>query len=166
MGVDMEEAVREICGSVGNDPKRLLDVVRAVDDRLDGVDGPAMESIARHLCLTRADVEGVVSFYSFLSTRKRGGVVIRLCNDVIDRMKGADEVAAEFESALGIRVGETTADGRISLESTSCIGMSDQAPAGLVNEVVIPRLSVSEARRVVQLIHAHPETGDLRSLLV
>ena len=166
MSAVRDEAVHEICARFGNDATRLLDVVRAINQRLDCIDGEAMEAIAEALHLTRADVEGVVSFYSFLSTRPHGNIVIRLCDDVIDKMKGADEIASEFEHALGIRVGETTPDGRISLTTTSCIGMSDQAPAALVNDVVLPRLSLSEVRRVVRLLQAHPDGTDLRSLLV
>ncbi|MEZ4651168.1 MAG: NAD(P)H-dependent oxidoreductase subunit E [Candidatus Eisenbacteria bacterium] len=101
MSTVRDEAVREICASHGNDAIQLLDVVRAIDHRFHCIDGDAMNSIAEALHITRADVEGVVSFYSFLSTRPRGRIVIRLCDDVVDKMKGADEVAAEFERALG-----------------------------------------------------------------
>ena len=59
-----------------------------------------------------------------------------------------DRVARAFSDALGIGVGETTPDGRITLERTACIGMSDQAPAALINETVITNLSPERARQV------------------
>lgn len=65
MSAVRDEAVHEICARFGNDATRLLDVVRAINQRLDCIDGEAMEAIAEALHLTRADVEGVVSFYSF-----------------------------------------------------------------------------------------------------
>lgn len=166
MKLEKHDAILDLCRRWNDDPTRLLDIVRAVDERFHCVDGDATETIAARLGLTRADVEGVVTFYSFLGPRERGQVVIRLCDDIVDRMKGADEIEAEFVRALGIAVGETTPDGRITLERTSCIGMSDQAPAALVNDVVLPRLSVSEVRRVVRLLLAHPGAVDLRMLLV
>ena len=132
--------VTGICESFGNDPTRLLDILLAVEAELGYVGGEAMDLIAETLDMPRVEVEGVVSFYAFLHSEPRGKVVIRLCDDVIDRMKGADRVAEGLEEELGIRFGETTADGRFTLEYASCIGMSDQAPAALVNDVVVPRL--------------------------
>ncbi len=74
-----------------------------------------------------------------------------------------------LEEELGIRFGETTADGLFSLEHASCIGMSDQAPAAMFNDVVVPSLGPGAARRLVREIRQHPEacsTADLRRLLV
>jgi [NiFe] hydrogenase diaphorase moiety large subunit len=55
-------------------------------------------------------------------------------------MNGSERVAAAFCEELGIQVGETTPDGKITLEHTPCIGMCDQAPAALVNDVVVTNL--------------------------
>ena len=92
--------------------------------------------------------------------------MIRLCNDVIDEMMGAKEVAAGLEEELGIRFGETTPDGRFSLEWTSCIGMSDQAPAALVNDVVVTELHSDRARELVlelkTYLAEHGDPGDLK----
>ena len=85
----------------------------------------------------------------FLSDKPKGKVVIRLCNDIIDRFRGAEIVAAVLQDELGINFGETTEDGLISLEYTPCIGMCDQAPAMLVNEVVFTRLSSDRVREIV-----------------
>jgi [NiFe] hydrogenase diaphorase moiety large subunit len=60
-------------------------------------------------------------------------------------MHGAERVAAAFAEALGIDVGQTTPDGRITLEHTSCIGMCDQSPAALINDVVVTNLSTDGA---------------------
>jgi [NiFe] hydrogenase diaphorase moiety large subunit len=81
-------------------------------------------------------------------------------------MKGGDEVARSLEEELGIRFGETTPDGKFSLEYTSCIGMSDQAPAALVNDVVIPRLGPGAARRGVAMLKKLDSSEDLTKNLV
>lgn len=165
MGTASEEAIRRICDHLGNDRTRLLDIVRAVDRRFQCVDDLALDAIASQLALDRAEVEGVVSFYSFLSTHPKGRVVIRLCDDVVDRMKGADEVRTAFETELGIRPGETTPDGSISLERTSCIGMSDQAPSAMVDQVIVNELTASKARALVRALRALPPGSDLRASL-
>jgi [NiFe] hydrogenase diaphorase moiety large subunit len=76
-------------------------------------------------------------------------------------MRGADRVAKAFEQELGICFGETTPDGMFTLEWTPCIGMSDQAPAALVNEKVFTRLSTDAAREIVRTLK---ETGDIGKL--
>jgi len=88
-------------------------------------------------------------------------IVIRLCDDVIDRMHGHARVREAFGAALGIGIGETTADGRFRLERTSCIGMSDQAPAALIGGVVVTRLTPDRAREIVSDLREH---DDLRRL--
>jgi [NiFe] hydrogenase diaphorase moiety large subunit len=159
-------SVAGICEAFGNDRSRLMDIVIATQRSLGSVDGPAMEEIARRVGITRVEVEGVVSFYAFLSRRPKGKVVIRLCDDVIDMMMGAARVAQGFEEELGISFGETTPDGRFSLEWTSCIGMSDQAPAALINDVVVPDLGRGKDRRLVAFLRRQEDLSDLSKLLV
>ncbi len=144
-----QSAIHEICRKHGNDRSRMLDVVREIQQQFGGVSSGAMDLVARQLGTDRVEVESVVSFYAFLSDQPGGRVVIRLCNDVIDEMQGAEKVARVFEEQLGIRRGETTPDGSVTLMETACIGMSDQAPAALVNDVPITHLSTDSAREIV-----------------
>ena len=155
MNGNLESEIRQICQRYGNDRTRMMDIVCAVQARFGQVSGQAMDLIARAVGTHRVEVASVVSFYSFLSDRPQGQVVIRLCNDIIDLMQGADRVARVFEEELGIRVGQTTPDGRISLEYTPCIGMCDQAPAALINDVVVTELHRSTAREIVQELRQH-----------
>ena len=140
---------------------RVLDAAEAVQREFGCVDSAAMDVIASEMGIERVEVEGVVSFYAFLSERPQGKVVIRLCKDVIDRMKGADEVAASFRDELGIDFGETTPDGRFTLERVPCIGMSDQAPAALINDTVVTHLGSDQARTIVQRLLKDPDPSKL-----
>jgi [NiFe] hydrogenase diaphorase moiety large subunit len=157
MEENLQKAVAEICGACGRDRTRMMDIVEAVQARFGCVSSAAMDLIAKEVGTHRVEVESVVSFYAFLSDSPKGKVVVRLCNDVVDEMYGADRVAAAFEEELGIRFGETTPDGKITLERAPCIGMSDQPPAALVNDTVMTWLSSDAARRIVRTIK---ETGD------
>ena len=152
--------VEKICSAFDNDRHRMIDIVRAVQDALGHIPGEAMEQIATRVGSHRVEVESVVSFYSFFSDRPRGRIVIRLCDDIIDRMAGADQVAQVggsqvFADELGIGIGETTADNRITLEKTACIGMCDQAPAALINDVVVTSLNTDRARDIVRGLQEH-----------
>jgi [NiFe] hydrogenase diaphorase moiety large subunit len=158
--------VAAVCQAYGNDRTRLLDIVLSVNEQQGCVDAEAIDEIATCLSMPRVDVEGAVSFYAFLDTKPRGRVTIRLCNDVIDELQGSPEIAASLEEELGIRFGETTPDGKFGLEYTSCIGMSDQAPAALVNDVVVPRLGPGGAVRGVRILKMIDEIDDLNRILV
>jgi len=155
VSTELECAVAEVCASVGGDRTRLLDVTRALQGRFGCVSPQAMDLVARALGLPRTTVEGVVSFYSFLSAAPKGRVVIRLCDDVVDRLYGYERVLSAFCAELGIELGGTTSDGAITLERTACIGMSDQAPAALVDDVVVTELSSDKAREVVAGLREH-----------
>ena len=137
----MESVVTEICDRYGNDRARLMDIVSDVQRKLGHVPREAFELIAQGAHTHPVEVESVISFYAFLSEEKKGAIVIRLCNDIIDRFKGGEAVATALKRELGIGIGETTADGTFTLEETPCIGMSDQAPAMMVNHVVVTNLT-------------------------
>ena len=130
----------------------MMDIVREVHAQFGCVSRPAMGWIAEATSTHRVEVESVVSFYAFFSEKPQGRNVIRLCNDVIDRMFGADRVAQAFEEAFGIRVGETTPDGLVTLQYTPCIGMCDQPPAAIINDQIVTWLSTDAARHIAEVI--------------
>ena len=146
--------VVEICASFGNDRHRMMDILHAVQDRYRWIAPETMEAIAEATGLSRIEVEGVASFYSFFSLEPKGRVTIRLCDDIIDRYAGLEAVVRAFETTLGIAVGETSADGAFSLEYTPCIGMCDQAPAALINDVVLTQLTPEKAREIALALKA------------
>ncbi|MBN2446366.1 MAG: NAD(P)H-dependent oxidoreductase subunit E [Phycisphaerae bacterium] len=161
MSETSEQTVKRICASCNHDRTRMMDIVREVQHQCGCVSGEAMEIIAKAVNVHRVEVASVVSFYAFLSERPKGKVVIRLCNDIIDKMQGADRVAQAFCDELGIKVGETTPDGKITLEETPCIGLCDQAPAALINDVPVTHISTDRAREIVKELRAHGDPTKL-----
>ena len=157
----LQSTVKQICEAHGNDRGRMMDIVQAVQQQLGCVDGQAMDMIAAQCTIHRVEVESVVSFYSFLSTRHKGQVVIRVCDDIIDQLKGSEHVAKAFSEELGINFGQRTPDGKISLEYAACIGMCDQAPAALINDVVVTELSSDKARQIVRELRLHMDPQKL-----
>lgn len=166
MSTKQEGTITSICESFGNDRSRMMDIVLAVQESFGCVDATAMETIATATGSPRVDVEGVVSFYSFTTEEPTGKVVIRLSNDVPDLLMGVEKVAEGLEEELGIRMGETTPDGRFTLAWTSCIGMSDQAPAALFNDLVVPHLGPGTARRIVSYLKESNDFSDLRRVII
>ena len=146
------EVVAQIVREYGKDSSRLMDIVRKVQERFSYVSDEAVGQIAGELGLHRVQVEDMASFYSFIERRKKGTYIIRLSGGVVDRMRGMPEVAAAFTKALGIPVGGTTPDGTITLEYTSDICMSDQAPAAMINGMVLTNLSPQGVPAIVDAL--------------
>lgn len=150
----MENQLRisKICQSFDNCPKRMIDILWAVQNALGWISGDSMKLVAEKTNSHRVVVEGVASFYSFFKTSPQGKIIIHLSEDIIDQHKGSAEILQAFELALGIPVGNTTLDGKFSLHLTPCIGMSDQAPAALINEHVVTSLTPSKVKRLVNAL--------------
>lgn len=162
MSGNLEAAIKNICASQGKEKGRMMDIARAVQEQFGCVSDEAIDIISKEISIPRVEVESTVSFYSFLSKTQKGKIVIRLCNDIIDRMNGYDLVAEAFKKELGIDFGETTADGLITLENAACIGMCDQAPAALVNNEVVNNLSTDRVKNVVKILR---ESRDPKQLV-
>ena len=161
MNVNLQKTIQEIATKVGSDRNRMMDVVREVQTRHGCVSNEALDLVAKALKTQRVEVEGVVSFYAFLSTLPKGKTVIRMTNCVTCRMRGADRVAEAFEKELGIKFGQTSADGKITLEHTPCMGLCDQGPAALINEVPLTYLSTDKVTEIVRTIKASGEPEKL-----
>lgn len=127
----------------------LIDLSRA-QRRDGGVSAAVMQEVAREMDVSLSEVYGVASFYSFLSTRPLGRHVIRICRSVPCFLKSADSLATQLEGELGVRPGETTADGRFSLELVNCIGACDAAPAMLVDDDIHGDLTSAKVRRILK----------------
>jgi [NiFe] hydrogenase diaphorase moiety large subunit len=155
MNDDLRATIKNICREYGNDRRRMMDVVLAVQRHNGSICDDAIDVIAEALETHRVEVASLVTFYSFLKEKLNGKIVIRLSNSIIDRMHGVERVAEVFEQELGVKMGGATPDGKIGLEWTPCIGMSDQAPAALVDDVVVTHLSTDKARQIVANLKQH-----------
>ncbi|MGQ9662078.1 MAG: NAD(P)H-dependent oxidoreductase subunit E [Kiritimatiellia bacterium] len=155
MNRQIKSRVQKICRLFNNDKARMMDIVRHVQQALGHVPLEAMEVIAHETSSSLVEVRSVVTFYHFCSERPQGSIVIRLCNDVIDEMYGADRVAEVLSRELGIEFGETTPDGLFTLVRVPCIGMSDQPPAALVNDVVVTQLDGEKTKDMIRELRRH-----------
>jgi [NiFe] hydrogenase diaphorase moiety large subunit len=142
------------------DPSALLDVIRDVQSRFGRVSDEAVGRIAAHLKLSEAEVRGAVTFYHFFSLAPRGASTVYLNDSITARMKGRAAVARAFEDEAGCRFGEVTADGRLGLFPTSCVGMNDQEPSAIVDGVVFTALTPDKARAIVRGLRAEIPAQD------
>lgn len=151
------ETVSNACAAFRNDRGRLLDILWQIQDSLGAINRDSMTLIAEKLAIPVVEVEGVVTFYAFFSEQKLGRVVIRLCEDIIDQHQGMAEIEDAFSQCLGIAPGGTTEDGLFTLLRTPCIGLSDQAPAALINFVPFTHLKPGSVKLLVQTLRKNPD---------
>jgi NADH-quinone oxidoreductase E subunit len=93
----------------------------------------ALEAVAEALNLTTDDVKSVATFYTMYYQRPHGQKVIGVCTGIACYLRGCDELVEHLENRLGIKRGETTADGNFTLECVECIASCGTAPALQVN---------------------------------
>ncbi|MBN1593007.1 MAG: NAD(P)H-dependent oxidoreductase subunit E [Candidatus Coatesbacteria bacterium] len=125
----------------GSERSALIPILQDIQKRYHTIGDFEMQVIADRLGIHPVEVYGVVTFYSFLNEGREGRFVIRLCRTISCDMAGKAAVAQQLRNDLGIEFGETTADGRFTLEWANCIGMCDQGPAMLVNGKVFTRVT-------------------------
>ncbi|KAF1083419.1 MAG: HoxF-like protein [Candidatus Rifleibacterium amylolyticum] len=128
----------------------LIPVLQLVQNVSRHISPEAMQDIAEAFKIHPVEVQGVVSFYSFLSTEKKGKFVIRLCRTISCDMAGKEAVANQLENELGIEFGETTTDGMFTLEFTNCLGMCDQGPAMLVNDDIHTKVTPEKVADIIE----------------
>jgi NADH-quinone oxidoreductase subunit E len=87
-----------------------------------------MAEIAELLDISTTDVASVVGFYTLYHDKLEGPIRIQVCNDLPCALRGADEFLDELCENLGIKVGETTADGMVTVEAVMCLAACDKAP--------------------------------------
>ncbi|MDI6846465.1 MAG: NAD(P)H-dependent oxidoreductase subunit E, partial [Candidatus Saccharicenans sp.] len=140
---------KDLIESYGKDRTRLIDILKEIQ-RVEGhIPQKAIPTIAESLGLSAAEVEGVISFYHFLSDRPLGKYVVYLNNSITSEMFGREQVARAFEQETGCVWGQTSSDGQVTLLDTSCIGMNDQEPAAIINGTVFTSLTPEKVKKIV-----------------
>jgi formate dehydrogenase subunit gamma len=119
----------------------LLEILHEVQRALGCVPGPAIAVIAQALNLSRAEVHGVVTFYHFFREAPPGACVLRLCRAEACQSMNGRALEEHATQRLGIKCGETTPDGRITLEAVYCLGLCACAPSAMLDGEVHGRVT-------------------------
>ncbi|MDX9701695.1 MAG: NADH-quinone oxidoreductase subunit NuoE [Candidatus Auribacterota bacterium] len=144
------QEVIEIVEKYNFQREKLLQILEELNDSYGYLSEFVMKEVAKNLQLTTTEVYSVATFYSFLNTRPKGKYIIRLCKTISCVLAGKNAVANALRNELGIDFGETTSDGKFSLEFTNCIGMCNQGPAMLINNDVYYHLDPEKAVEIVE----------------
>ncbi len=109
-----------------------------------------IKAISEKLKLSQSFVYGVASFYTMYHFEKKGEIHIRVCTNVSCQLKGAKEILKKLEEKLGIKKGETTEDGKFSIEKVECLGACDKAPVVMVNDDYVGPVDLEWVEKILE----------------
>jgi formate dehydrogenase subunit gamma len=142
-------AAREIALRHGNRPDALLEILHDLQEEIGFVPEAALPALAKALNLSRAEVHGVVTFYHDFRREPSGRHVIKVCRaEACQAMKG-NELVAMIERYLQVKLGQTTADGKITVEAVYCLGNCALSPAIMVDDRLVGRVDVAKFEKIV-----------------
>jgi len=157
----MESKIKAIIAKFNHDRTRLMDILHGVKDEFGYISPEAARHIAAELKMSGVDVEQTISFYHFYSMSPVGKYAVYLNNSAVACMMGRAEIAKTFEKEVGIPFNSVTADGVIGLWDTADIGMNDQEPAAIINDVIFTKLTPSKVRELVLAFRSGKDIAEL-----
>jgi [NiFe] hydrogenase diaphorase moiety large subunit len=158
---NLSDVVKKTVARYAGDAGRMLDIINDIQSEFRCVSDEAVGAIARELNVSSVDVEGIVTFYHFFTREPAGRYSVYLNDSVVSNMKGRAAVARAFERETGTVFGGASADGLVGLFSTSCIGMSDQEPAAIINGSVFTRLDEAKVKFLVSAMKSGMDVKDM-----
>lgn len=135
------DAVREALAACAATQDLLLPLLQDVQRRLGCVPKAAIDVIAKHFNVSRADVHGVVTFYHDLREAPLGRHVVQICQAEACQAVGGRELAKHAEGRLGVAIGATTPDARVTIEAAYCFGNCACGPTMRIGDDVYGRVS-------------------------
>jgi formate dehydrogenase subunit gamma len=126
-----------------------LVILHALQDAFGYVPEPAIPMVASVLNLSRAEVHGVFTFYHDFRDKPAGRHVLKLCRAEACQAAGGDALAERAEAKLGITLGHTTSDERLTLEPVYCLGLCATAPSAMLDGRLIGRLDEARLDAIV-----------------
>lgn len=106
--------------------------------------------VSRKLQIPAAKVNGVVTFYSYFTEKPKGEHVINVCMGTACFVRGSEELLKNLERRLGIKSGETTSDGKYTIDALRCVGACGLAPVMIVDGKVFGRVKTNEINKILE----------------
>lgn len=134
--------MQEILNTYKQEKDNLIQILNEVQEYYGYVPEKAQLAISEYLSIPMAEIYGVITFYSRFTLKPKGKYHIAVCLGTACFVKGSEKILDRAKERLGIDVGETTKDGKFSLEATRCVGACGLAPVFTVNDEVFGKATV------------------------
>lgn len=146
---DKIRKIKEICASFGNKEGEAINVLHKVQGEFGYLPAEVQEVVARELNVSVARIYGIVTFYSFFTMLPKGEHPISVCLGTACYVRGSEKLLDELKRQLNVKVGETTPDGKFSLNCLRCVGACGLAPVMLIGDKVYGRMTVDKVKDVL-----------------
>ncbi len=140
----------------GNQKSALLRILHIAQSEFGWLSVPAMDYIARILHIQPIEVYEVATFYSMYDTKPAGKVKLEVCRTGPCMIEGAEKIIKYIEDKLGIKDGETTADGIFTLKSVECLGACGYAPMLQAGEKYHEHLTEAKVDELIEQYRQKP----------
>jgi NADH-quinone oxidoreductase subunit E len=147
-----KDQVIKIMERYGNDPQQLIAVlldIQAASGK-NCVEKQWADLASAVLGVPLSKIFDVLTFYAMFSTQPRGEYVIEICRSAPCFFSRSEQVVGWFEKAAGVKMGQTTADGKITLFYTSCVGSCDIGPVAKIGDDVFGNLTEDKVKLLVE----------------
>lgn len=128
----------------------LIPVLREIQNEYSYLSTESMEEAANMLEITPSSVQNVATFYTMFFTEPAGKHVVWVCRTLSCALRGAEHVEHYMCDKLGIKTGETTPDGKITLMEAECLASCGTAPVMLVDNTLEENLTKARVDQVIQ----------------
>ncbi len=154
---DQKNIIDQVIAENKDRPGAMMVVLNELQTKIGYISRPMEHYIAKHLNMPVGSVHGVVTFYSFFTTKPRGKHTIKFCMGTACYVGGTPQLIDKAKQLLGIDVGDTTPDGEVTLEVCRCVGACSQAPVVVVDDEVQGRLRPNKFPQVLNKINRPQE---------
>ena len=131
-------------------PDALLTALYIVQEDCNNLAPEVLDELAEIMAMPKSIIYEVVTFYHLYSTNPRGKNIILICQNLCCYLRGSDEIYRAVYDELGIRPGETTGDGRFTLETAECLAACERAPAMMINEKTFGPVDPEQVRKILR----------------
>lgn len=131
----------------------LIQILNEVQEKFGYVPEEAQIKISEFLKIPMAEIYGVITFYSRFTLEPKGEYTISVCLGTACYVKGSQKILDRLKERLQIEPGQTTEDGKISLDTTRCVGACGLAPVFTVNGDVYGKATVKKLDEVLDSLH-------------
>ncbi len=142
--------VRDVIQKYGRRRRAVIQVLQDLQDRFRWLAPGTLEAVAREMKIPLADVYSVATFYKSFSLVPRGRHTCTVCMGTACHVRGGDAVLEHFERKLGLRAGQTSPDGEVTLERVNCLGACALAPLAVVDGRYYGQMNESKADKVLR----------------
>jgi len=152
-----KKEMQELLSVYTNDKNNLIQILNDIQEKYGYVPKFAQLETSNYLNIPMAEIYGVITFYSRFSLEPKGQHKVSVCLGTACFVKGSEKLMDRLKEKLGIDAGQTTADGKFSIDAIRCIGACGLAPVFLIDDEVHGRATVETVDKVIEEYKAKNE---------